>query len=110
MRKPVRLLSLIVMLLLVSLSYSPYAEAGCENQWESNTTYYAYVDVLNPNQYWCSQPLLSPPCPSCYRWQAIGQVVYSDCSGYSTWGDTTTCTGTANTQHSSSICGVICDP
>lgn len=109
MRKSLVRLSLSLMFLAGAIATAPKAEAGCENQWTRQVTFYAYVDVGNPNNYWCSIPIISPPCPSCYSWQVIGQLTESDCYGNSSWGDTTTCTGSANTQVNNYICNVICD-
>jgi hypothetical protein len=109
MRKSLVRLSLSLLLLVVAIATVPSAEAGCENQRTRIVTFYAYVDVGNPNQYWCQVPIISPPCPSCYSWQPIGEIVESDCEGNSSWGDTTTCTGSGNVQYSNYICGVICD-
>lgn len=102
-------LSLSVLLLAAAIATAPPAEAGCENQRTRITTFYAYVDVQNPNKYWCTMPIVGPSCPTCYSWEPIGEIVESDCDGYSSWGDTTTCTGPDNVEHSSYICGVICD-
>lgn len=109
MRKSLVRLSLSLMFLAGAVATSPSAEASCENQWTSVTTYYAYVVVSHPSSYYCSIPPISPPCPSCYSWQPIGEIVFSACDGNSTWGDTTTCTGSANVQYSNYVCDVICD-
>lgn len=110
MRKSLVRLSLSLAFLAFAVATSPTAEAGCENQWTRITTYYAYVDTSNSSLYWCTEPIIGPPCPTCYSWQAIGGITESDCSGNSSWGDTTRCTGPANTTYNNYICGVICDP
>jgi hypothetical protein len=107
-RKSLVRLSLSLLLLVVAIANAPSAEAGCENQRTRIIKFYAYVDTGNPNQYWCQVPVFSPPCPSCFSWQQIGEIIDSDCDGYSSWGDTTTCTDPGNIQSSSYICAVLC--
>lgn len=109
MRKSLIRLFLSVLLLASAVATTPSAEAGCENQRTRITTFYAYVSVSNPNQFWCYYPIVSPPCPSCYSWQPIGEIVSSDCEGNSSWGNTTACTDANNVTYSSYVCGVICD-
>lgn len=109
MRKYFLRLSLSVLLLALTVATAPSAQAGCEYQRTRVTTFYAYVDALNPNKSWCTEPIVGPPCPTCYSWEPIGEIVESDCDGNSSWGDTTKCTGPNNVEYSSYVCGVICD-
>ena len=97
----------LALLLLVPglLALASPAEAGCEYAHTVRTTYYAFFD---PSRWQtCTIPQVSPVIP--YTREAIGEEVFSECDdSYSSWGDTTTCTGEENVEVHSSVCGLIC--
>ena len=97
-------LSFCLIFCAAALWLSP-AEAGLCGR-EVTTTYYAWIQDSDPSAYWCSPPLVGPYIPIDYyaHWDPIGGT-YSDCQGnFYSWGDTTTCTGTDNTERDFAPC------
>lgn len=97
-------LSLCLIFCLAAMWISSAEAAFCGR--EVTTTYYAWIDDTDPSRYWCSQPIISPfiPVDEYAHWGPIGGTD-RDCEGNSSsWGDTTTCTGTANREIQSAPC------
>lgn len=97
-------LSFCLVFCLTVMWFSSAEAAICGR--EVSTTYYAWIDNSNPNLYWCQPPLIGPyiPIETYAHWSPIGGTD-RDCEGYtSSWGDTTSCTGTANKVTHSSAC------
>ncbi len=109
-RKALIRLSLSLTLLCAAIAVPASLEAACERGHSYVTTYYAYVDNSYPSWYACTIPAISPYCPQCYTWTAIGGISYSECTDtWDSWGDTTTCTGEANRTDSAQFCGMVCN-
>lgn len=103
-------LRLSLLTLLVVLAAHPKAEAGCFTPHAVTTTYYGYIDDSPgfEGTLWSCQPIIISPMHA-NHWGVIGETV-RDCDGnVSSWGDTTSCTGTGNVERTSESCPPICD-
>ena len=96
--------------LVVYFAAQPQAQAGCFHPHSVTTTYYAFVDDSPgwEGTLWaCSEVIISPMHP--HHWDVIGETT-RDCDGnYSSWGDTTSCTGSANKVVTSESCPLVCE-
>jgi hypothetical protein len=109
-KSAVRLCFSLLLLLATVISVEPkLAEAACFYPKSVETTYYAWIDNTDPTWYSCAQPIISPCCAGYLHWGPIGGT-FRDCDGnVSSWGDTTTCTGPANTERNFGYCDPICE-
>ena len=104
--KPVRL-SLVLLVLLSAFLLPRRSEANCFYPRSRTITYYAWIDDAYPTWYSCTYIIISPPWQA--HWGVIGEKT-TECDGsVSEWGDTTTCTGSSNTQSTSNACEPICE-
>jgi hypothetical protein len=110
MSKPLaRLLLVLSFLALVMTVALPQAEAACFYPRSRTTTYYAWLNNGSNTFYSCNYVIISPPMENYTHWDVIGETT-TECDGsVSSWGDTTTCTGSSNTVHTSQACEPICE-
>jgi hypothetical protein len=89
----------------------PQAQAACFYPRAVTITYSAFVDdtPAYAGTLWaCSEIIISPMHP--HHWDVIGQSI-RDCDGSysSSWGDTTSCTGSENKETTSESCPPVCE-
>jgi hypothetical protein len=110
MSKPVvRLLLVLSFLALVMTVALPQAEAACFTPHSHTTTYYAWLNNGSNTFYSCSYVIISPPLENYAHFGVIGETTIECDNSVTSWGDTTTCTGSYNTEHSSQACERICE-
>jgi hypothetical protein len=79
----------LLFILILVMTTVPTGAAAC-SLFHTTTTYYAYVEG---NSYYCDIPPVSPPCPSCWDYLAVGGRE-RDCEGnLTTWGINPQCPG-----------------
>jgi hypothetical protein len=85
MSKRVAHLFFALALALVAASLQPQAEAFCQENLSSTTTYYGYITDSDGSFYGCTDLIVSPPVP--HHWDVVGER-YIDCDGnISSWGE-----------------------
>jgi hypothetical protein len=103
-------LRLALLTLVVVFATHSKAEANCFFPHAFTTTYYAFIDDSPgwEGTLWaCQEIIISPMHP--HHWGAIGGTT-RDCDGNVTsWGDTTSCTGSSNTERTFESCPPICE-
>ena len=100
----------ILLLLLVAMTTAlPPAESACFYPHSRTTKYYAYLNNGSNTFYSCTYVIISPPMENYTHWDQIGERTVECDGSISSWGDTTTCTGSGNTTLSLGPCDPICD-